>query len=366
MLTAGFAGCAISFDGYELDTDSGSAPSTGGSIGVSGNAITGSGGEMSGTGGSSIGGSTGVAGIAETGGATGSAGNTKPDASTSVGGGAGVADAGRAGSSGAGGGAGAGAGGGGAGGAAGSPGCPLMGAEMANVPIPTGAPGNPGTYCVDRTEVTAEQYAAWVATNPSTAGQPASCSWNNSFAPQASAGTTNCENLALYYDPGGHPLRPVVCVDWCDAFAYCKSVGKRLCGAFGGGSVAPGALANSKSDEWFDACSADGTKAYPYGATYDGARCVGLDYGSVASIDVGTAVNCVGGYPALHDMSGNVAEWEDGCSASIGSNDPCPIRGGYFNSSDLPSNSAACNAAPTTPRSRLSRQIGFRCCFDGK
>jgi hypothetical protein len=355
MLTAVFAGCAISFDGYELDTDSGSGPSTGGSIEGAGGAITG-GGALSGTSGSSNGGSMGVAGVAETGGAAGSGGIAKPDASMSMGGSAGMLDAGKAGAGGAGGGGGSAGGGGGS----------ACSDEMAKVPIPTGAPGSPGSYCIDRTEVSSGQYAAWLATNPSTGGQTAGCAWNNTFAPQASAGTTNCENLALNYDPVGRALRPVVCIDWCDAFAFCKAAGKRLCGAFGGGSVASGALANSKSDEWFNACSANGANAYPYGATYDGARCVGLDYGSVSSIDVGTAVNCVGGYPGLHDMSGNVAEWEDGCSGSTGSSDSCPIRGGYFNSSDLPSNSAACNAAPTTPRSRLSRQIGFRCCFDGK
>jgi hypothetical protein len=355
-LAAGFVGCAISFDGYELETDSGSAPSAGGATGTSGGLLTGGAGTTTGSSGSSNGGSIGVAGLPEmTGGASGSGGNAKPDASTAGGGGA--PDAGRAGAGGA---------GGGGGGAGGSPGCPVADDEMSTVPIPMGAPGYPGSYCVDRTEVTAAQYAAWLATNPSTAGQLPSCSWNNTFAPQASAGINNCENLALNYDPVGRNLRPVVCIDWCDAYAYCKAVGKRLCGAFGGGSVPASEVANAKNDEWFNACSAGGTKNYPYGATYDGARCNGLDYGQTGSIDVATANNCVGGYAAIHDMSGNVAEWEDGCGASAGAGDPCPIRGGYFNSSDVPSNSAACSAAPTTARSRLSRQIGFRCCFDGK
>jgi sulfatase modifying factor 1 len=352
MLAAGFVGCAISFDGYELESDSGLGASTG----TSGSSSVGGAGVNPSSGGNALAGNAGIANDGATG-TGGDSGSSQPDASTGAGGTSGTLDAGKAGAGGSSGSSGV---------DAGPRGCPIAGAPMTDVPIPMGAPGYPGTYCIDRTEVTNQQYADWLAKNPSTAGQPTYCTWNNSFVPQMSAGISNCENVALVYDPTNHPLNPVACIDWCDAYAYCKSVGKRLCGAFGGGGVAQGEGANSKTDEWVNACSAGGTKAYPYGSTYQGAICNGLDYGQAGSIAVGLAVNCVGGYGGIFDMSGNVAEWDDACNASTGGSDLCLVRGGYFQSYDSPSNSAACAATPSTARSRISRQFGFRCCFDGK
>src|SRR5436190_6931316 len=234
MLAAGFVGCAISFDGYELESEGGLASTggtTGGTTGVAGNATTGGSGvnvvvDASATGGNANNGGNAGSIVVNggAGGVAGSGGTPQSDASAGAGGNTAGA-AGKAGAAGSGGSAAVDAG----------PGCPIAGAPMTEVAIPMGAPGYPGTYCIDRTEVTAKQYADFLATNPSTVFQPNYCTWNNTFAPQASAGTSNCENLLLAYDPANHPLNPVACVDWCDAYAYCKSVGKRLCGAFGGG-----------------------------------------------------------------------------------------------------------------------------------
>src|SRR5262249_43105015 len=106
-----------------------------------------------------------------------------------------------------------------------------------------------GNYCIDALETTQSQYAAFLATNPSLTGQISQCTWNQSYSPDPSG--TGC-----YYDPTGRPLYPVVCVDWCDAYAYCKSVGKRLCGKIGGGPNDFTAQNDAAHDEWYRACSA--------------------------------------------------------------------------------------------------------------
>jgi hypothetical protein len=94
-----------------------------------------------------------------------------------------------------------------------------------------------GRYCIDSTEVTNAHYAAFLAMSPTpSSGWPAPV------------------------DQGRHP---VTFVDWCDAFAFCRWAGKRLCGKIGDGANAPADLANAAKSQWFNACTAGGTKAYP-------------------------------------------------------------------------------------------------------
>jgi formylglycine-generating enzyme required for sulfatase activity len=239
------------------------------------------------------------------------------------------------------------------------------------VPIPAGAVGAPGTYCVDRTEVTNSQYADFLATNPSTASQPSYCSWNTNFAPESQSGT--CSSVDLYYDPINRAAYPVACVDWCDAAAYCKAIGKHLCRSFDGGSVPPSSGASATVDEWYAACSFGGVNKYPYGNTYGSTTCNMDLFGSAGSIVVGSASACDvhSASVDLHilDMNGNVSEWEDACNGTAGANDNCNMRGGDFLSYDAtpsppPAQTGNCVALPSSPRSRRAAGIGFRCCYD--
>jgi formylglycine-generating enzyme len=90
--------------------------------------------------------------------------------------------------------------------------CPegLPGPTLVGIPAPT------GPYCIDSTEVTVEQYQKFVATQPSLAGQPASCAFNTSVG---EAG-----------DPDTKTARKPMLVNWCNAWLYCAWAGKRLCG----------------------------------------------------------------------------------------------------------------------------------------
>ena len=73
-------------------------------------------------------------------------------------------------------------------------------------------------------EVTRDEYSAWLALGPSTVVQSPECAWNVSFLPEPA-----CMADASVCTGQGCGLHPQVCVDYCDADAYCSNIGKHLC-----------------------------------------------------------------------------------------------------------------------------------------
>jgi formylglycine-generating enzyme required for sulfatase activity len=249
--------------------------------------------------------------------------------------------------------------------------CPanLAGPALIEIPKPGG-----GFYCMDRTEITNEQYAAFLATNPSTAGQEAACTWNNGYAPDTS---DTCATGDGKYDPVARPKVPVGCIDWCDAKRYCAWAGKRLCGAISGGANPPASFADASASQWYRACSKAGVQKFPYGNQFTANYCNGADVSGSHPDDVAAHANCLGGYSGLFDMSGNVAEWEDSCSAASGASDNCLVRGGNIDNFEVLTQSTTgtllCNSSEpddatpspaTVKRNVKDELIGLRCCLD--
>ena len=215
---------------------------------------------------------------------------------------------------------------------------------------------------VDATEVTFEQYASYLATNPTGAEQPPGCAWNDALEPDAAC-------LAQAACSG--PDCPVVCVDWCDALAYCEWNGQHLCGKIGGGMVPFDQFADPGISEWSNACSSGGQFLYAHGDTPDSTAddCPYAGNSGETAYDVGTRSRCQSpapGYAHLTDMSGNVAEWENACEIAAtveaaGATDACRTRGGSYTS---PLELLQCGRAPTVPlrRDAVSPDVGFRCC----
>ncbi len=219
----------------------------------------------------------------------------------------------------------------------------------------------PEGFCIDSTEVTRSQYETWLSTNPPTNTQPSFCSWNDDFAPESSGPTGWCDTSV--WPPGSKGDHPVVCVDWCDAYAYCQAVGKRLCGKIGGGENPFDSWAEASSSQWYAACSSGGSNDYPYGDTYSSTACndsLGEETKPVASMnDCQSSVN---GYEGVFDLIGNVREWEDSCDGTTGESDNCHARGQSFSA---PAYQITCGSPSTyTSYARASRSYaaGFRCC----
>lgn len=232
--------------------------------------------------------------------------------------------------------------GGSGGGAAGTGGTPPACQPMSTKALP-------GSFEIDAREVTQCLYKQWLDSVPSTDGQPAGCSSNKSYVP-------TCD-----WVPGQKPNNPVVCVDWCDAYAYCRGQSRRLCGQIGGGSLAAADYKDATKSQWFAACSSGDVHIYPYGDSYDPTICNGLNAQKGSTLSAGTLIGCQSQevlYGAVLDLSGNAGEWEDSCQAS----GDCPIRGGSFRAT---ASYLTCSNYSTGGRTDSSMDdVGFRCCSD--
>jgi hypothetical protein len=211
-------------------------------------------------------------------------------------------------------------------------------------------------HCIDVTPVTQSQYQGFLeSVGEDTSGQREGCEWNMTFT--LDVGDCGANDSAPPYDPVALGDYPAVCVDWCDAAAYCAWAGKRLCGARDGSSlaIATGDPATVTTSEWLFACTQGGVTAYPYGPEHTDA--CGLEGDDLHA--VGSLPYCHGQtvpFTQLLDMNGAIVEWEDACvvDGAGDSSTVCRTVGGD-----------ACNTAFSGDRrAGFDDHRGFRCCAD--
>jgi formylglycine-generating enzyme len=238
---------------------------------------------------------------------------------------------------------------GGSSGSGGSAACEGAGTPMIEVETPSG-----WRYCIDVHEVRNEDYAEFMNSQPPRAPPP--CDWNFLYAPRG-----------VSPDAPGFEDFPVAGVHYCMAFSYCRSVGKRLCGKIGGGTVPRASMADDEQSEWMYACSNAGQTVYSYGNEYSGDTCNVNDSGAEDLAEVASKVDCHGTAPPfdrIFDLSGNLVEWEDNCDGLTGPDDRCTLRGGQFFVND-PVTGSRCDATDEEQgRVVAGEPFGFRCCKD--
>jgi hypothetical protein len=230
---------------------------------------------------------------------------------------------------------------------AGTP-CPSTGGPApVRIPLPDG-----GSFCIDSTEVTNVQYEAFLAAGVSTANQGALCNWNTTYTPSSG-----------WPYPMNDAQKPVGWVDWCDAQAFCKWAGKRLCASIGGSPLTPAAIGNPLLSEYVFACSKGGERLYPYGSIYEPTKCNGAETASVDVIEnVKSRPGCEGGFPGVFDLGGNSHEWVDGCILTA---DPATDECGFSASSySHPLGDMACTVFHGRERDGPLDEITIRCCSD--
>ncbi len=229
-------------------------------------------------------------------------------------------------------------------------------------------PALSGALYMDETEVTVGEYqpwadekgtsfADWNAGCPLKAPGPSNPARTPTDACAASIPVTQIDPFASD--------KPVRCVDWCDAEAFCRTARSgRLCyRTVGGGASQP----ENKQDEWPSACNNGSTTVWPWGNEQNGERC-NLDQSQACSAN---GFSCgpapVRSYAAcrnatgIFDLIGNVAEWLETCSVPSNQESGCHVVGGSYD--DLLDN-LNCGYVGSHPRYSASPKVGFRCCYD--
>jgi formylglycine-generating enzyme required for sulfatase activity len=214
----------------------------------------------------------------------------------------------------------------------------------------------PEGYCIDTTEVTREQYQTWLASGATAkpTSQISDCAWNDSYLP-----STDAHND---WPPVINIKAPVALIDWCDAYAYCIGVGKRLCGKIGGGPSSPNELSSQpNTNQWVNACSSHGVNDYATGDSYVIGTCNSnnADGGSNFVANMPDCQSPVTAYSGVYDLSGNVQEFIDTCDATSGMAAQCETSGGSFWFWD---SQMMCTSSYLVRRDFKAAWIGFRCC----
>ncbi len=235
--------------------------------------------------------------------------------------------------------------------------------QAALVRLPQGS----GCVYMDQTEVTVAEYRAFADSNARfQSWDPRCVSWKQTLSNPSRTPDDACTIPRDQADPFADQ-KPIRCVDWCDAQAYCQSAPRgRLCYQLAnGGSAQP----ENMPDEWPSACTNAGTTAWPWGNAPDltacnvdqpdqGCAAAGFSCGPVA---VATFPGCVG--PSkIYDLIGNVREWIGVCEA-VGASAPdgaCDTGGGGYGD---PIESCT-NPNGAVAKSNRRPDVGVRCCYD--
>lgn len=220
-------------------------------------------------------------------------------------------------------------------------------------------------FLIDAKKVTRGQYYDALRRNELKPASHPACGDVNGFGPRLDWDPeSRCGGMQHPYDgplwfpwpPSGDELSaPMGCVNWCDALAYCESQGKRLChgGREEDGSVSPDSLNRAARDEWFSACTAAGTRKYPYGdSELSREQC--KDHKEICE---------EGGYAGLYGMASSFhVEFANNCDDET---DSCIFRG---NTSARSDSRWACEVSSIEeseiPRIGYGLWVGFRCCAD--
>jgi len=199
-------------------------------------------------------------------------------------------------------------------------------------------------FWMDETEVSRAQYGEFLAATSSGAADGFNLDvckgHNDSFQVNASVDLAD-------------GTRPVGGVDWCDAAAFCKWAGKRLCGTYESAGL---------TVSEFESVCTNGTDG-SFRSSEEFALAKGTCQGGAS----GPAT--VNGMPAcitpteIQNLVGNVKEWTAECDGP-GHDAQCRFRGGSYQCTSSSPETWGCAGKASLARSKAFDDLGFRCCAD--
>ncbi len=237
------------------------------------------------------------------------------------------------------------------------------GVGMVRITMPDGR-----GFCIDQRAATQAEYAVFVdsvrparkmPTPPDSHVMAKACAeWLDPVTPASKY--DEFPTCGKFYDPAAFPDKPMLCMDWCAAYAFCAWSGKRLCSNHGT-PITSGAPDGS---ELAFVCSNGGKDEYQF----DPAARPGCasDAGSLAQRF--PPADCVGNTPPF-DQVASVTGWlpvyADECHMSVVELPDGPVvsplclhYGGIG-----PAGVRPCSHAGGVAR-RHSSSVGVRCCSD--
>jgi len=254
--------------------------------------------------------------------------------------------------------------------------CPSgRGPAMVRVPMTDGR-----SACIDTTEVTREQYAAFVADGGAHGAgtRLVSCG----AAPYNDEPDANCilDGTVCKGDCARHPQ---VCITQCHAQAFCRWAGKKLCGTLPGAPPTAASLIDARLAVWPAACGSGSDSQgfsrlpFPYGDRFEAETCntegrpetgCRAAPATCGTTPVATLNRCRGPEPfAVFDMSGNVHEWIALTESEAARPRPLGYHlGGSFAASRFsPTGDYGCDTSRVQePFGAALPTVGFRCCAD--
>jgi formylglycine-generating enzyme required for sulfatase activity len=227
----------------------------------------------------------------------------------------------------------------------------------------------PLCFWIDQNEVTVENFNQWQSSvsSDAVAWDPTWCAWKRERSDPQSDPNDACRAQFPRFDVQPFaPGKPMSCVDFCEAEAYCRWAGKHLCHA---GDIYGVQGPRGEPQESLLACSNSLATRYPWGDAEDDRCNTGqteesciTTFGVCGALPVGAKRGCTTA-SGIADLLGNVAEWVFSCNLILTDEGRaptgCQIRGGGY---DSPLKD--CTWQVTMPNDTRLPSVGFRCCAD--